>query len=132
MLFVQCFVFCYSAVNYLSKINKPFQLFSCRFQLLHVLLPRVQLQDCHKHGTRRELKTFMFVLFHNWNNTISVYKYISHALASKAQWQILFAHNNYNVLSRMANRDVTAKQGTNLMKIKLAINGNTVFNKRRF
>jgi hypothetical protein len=55
--------------------------------------PRVQLQDYHKHGTRRELKTFMFVLFHNWNNNIFVYKYISHALASKAQWQILFAHN---------------------------------------
>ena len=30
----------------------------------------------------------MFVLLHKWNNTISVYKCISHALASKAQWQI--------------------------------------------
>jgi hypothetical protein len=74
----------------------------------------------------------MFVLFYNWNNTISGYKYISHALASKAEWQILFAPNNDHVLSRAENRDVTAKQGTSLTKIKLVINGNTVFNKRRF
>jgi hypothetical protein len=92
----------------------------------------VQLQDYQKHGTRRELKTFMFVLFHNWNNTIAVYKYISHALASKAQWQILFEHNNYKFLNRIANRDVTAKQGISVMKIKSVINGKKVFNKRRF
>jgi hypothetical protein len=32
-------------------------------------------------------------MFHKWDNTIFVYKYISHTLASKVQWQILFAHN---------------------------------------